>query len=915
MVRRRGPVDFRQSAAGETGPSDHLSGSCQVDPARPSLIVHLQNQTTIWHFDKYPRRELALEVNNLFKSMIEHGSYFNTHASYLGYRYRLGSILTRIDQHDRAGRVRSLRDMDRAFLDGMDYPQINSSAWGRLHNLINVLRAARRFNPEATAPDLTDLVYGDRLSFISRYDKPRPTPRNDYSPHVAAQIQSAARSDIAAVTERVRAGILDLRSLQDRAAHPGARLSPSERSMLHLARTGAVDFKAFERDIQQAGRYKFSSGYVRQVSDFPEEQILCAAELLASDLDQKDVEGQLGWPAGTITLLISNDQTFIAIVEAAEDRALARTRDEIATFRAARQDRRDTYARTAAAAGRARGDPAMRKDRPSILAWYDEQINRRLSVLRTWVESGVPREKLGTVLFSMLSIQRWDDPELGIAPIGRLASSRPIMRHFADRRPEFARLLQALNDGFERCFFCSYIQRLVAKIEVLEEWVLHGMPEEQLKGFAFTIKHFMVWEDKGLGIARLNVAATQRTHPRYGRFVQHAYTLLQSLRVQCRQRGLLPGRTVYGPLTFQAEVRVPGIFGPTLCPTQDELTSFLAHLGLMCQIDYGSLKELRRDCLRNAANGRVDIVYVKARPHPTEKVQPERDGSLETPGGLIRRVIELTQVAHEAMKQAGHPDADNLWLGYFKDGGFRKCHFAGHLQKCWRRFCKRHGVTGDDGQRLTTIHPSRFRKTVKANKYRKRNGDLYAITDDHTPAVARDHYANLPSLEETHDAAVDRGLRRALDAVTARVVSNDNTPGAAERLSEATGEPVALCAAVLAGDEDTWLAGCMSFHKSPFGSDGEPCPTPFTECLHCANSVFVARKLPNLLRYRRWLLMRRAIVSDPEWQSLYAQDLARIDLQILPQFTQGQIADAEALIATDGDQDPLFIPAAIREAV
>ena len=208
-----------------------------------------------------------------------------------------------------------------------------------------------------------------------------------------------------------------------------------------------------------------------------------------------------------------------------------------------------------------------------------------------------------------------------------------------------------------------------------------------------------------------------------------------------------------------------------------------------------------------------------------------------------------------------------------------------------------------------------FRKTVKANKYRERNGDLYSIADDHSPAVARNHYANLPSLEDMHDDAVDRGLRRALNDVTSRVFVNENATGAAERLSELSGEPIELCKAVLAGDEDTWLAGCMGFHKSPFGNPGEPCPTPFSECLHCSNSIFTSRKLPNILRYRRWLYERRAIITDLEWNVLYALDLTRVEMQILPQFTTAQIENAEAIISSDSDQDPLFIPAVIRDAV
>ena len=249
------------------------------------------------------------------------------------------------------------------------------------------------------------------------------------------------------------------------------------------------------------------------------------------------------------------------------------------------------------------------------------------------------------------------------------------MRRYADYHAEFESLLVELTNQWGRDFHQGFIQNLLAKIEVLEEWAINGMPERQVDKFILNLKFFNNWVDEDLKVERLNTVSSTTTHPRYGLFVRHADKLLRGLRTQCRQRDLLPGRRANGPSSFKAHVLRPGTFGPMLCPNQDELTAFLAHLGLMCKIDYASLRGLRRNCLIGSANGKVGIQYVKKRPSPATKVDWVRDGSIETPGGLIRRVLELTEVAHNALKQAGHPDADDLWLGYFPRGSSRNAVF------------------------------------------------------------------------------------------------------------------------------------------------------------------------------------------------------------------------------------------------
>jgi hypothetical protein len=926
MGRGRGRVDFEVGTEiGQAATAEQPNFSCTIDVGQPSLTVVIGNKPMTWYFHKYPRRELALEVMHTVKAMIDAGSYFNTFATYQGYRLSLGSILSNINRHDPSGRVVSLADMDRDFFDVLDQKGMGTAAWKRLSQLIVVVRAARTFNPASVAGDLISPLYGDRLAYVSRYDKPTTNPRDSYSPYVIDQIRAAARRDIVKATDRVREGIKRFRSLESQlSSRPEALeiFTPAERAMIRLATTGKVDFALYDRELKEAGLRKVYTHHLRKASDFPGHLALFAADLLAAGFDQKETEIRLDLPPFSIRHLLANDETFIMMVEDAEDRALDQLREDVLIDRKAREGRLVEYALNAATLSRTRGQRRDRKDRLGAIAYTDDQIRRRLSILRAWTDE-IPREKLGTLNFTIKSVENWDDPDLGIAPIGRLNQQAPgclerpspLMIRYAHHYPEFVSLLTDLADQYGRDFYKGYIRKVFAKIEVLEDWILTEMPEERVEGFVFTIEFFKLWADKDLGVERLNQVASTTTHPRYGRFIHYADSLLQGLRSQCRQRGLLSRRTVDGPSTFKDDVTRPTVFGPRLCPTQDELTAFLAQLGLMCKIDLGSLKELRRDCLIDPAHGKVGIRYIKMRPIPTTMTDRERDGSIETPGGLIRRVLALTAVAHQSLKNAGHPDADKLWLGYFNPGIFNKCSFAHPVHHPWWKFCERHHIIDDDGKRLDAIFPSHFRKTVKADTYRKRNGDLYSITDDHSPAVARNHYANLPSLAEMHDDAVDRGLRRALDDVTSRVFPNESTREAAEQLSEMSGEPIELCEAVLAGDEDTWLAGCMGFHKSPFGKPGEPCPTPFTECIHCSNSIFVSRKLPNLLRFRRWLYEHRAVMSDLDWKTLYAKDLARIELQILPQFTKAQVEKAEAIIASDSDQDPLFIPAFIRATV
>ena len=79
---------------------------------------------------------------------------------------------------------------------------------------------------------------------------------------------------------------------------------------------------------------------------------------------------------------------------------------------------------------------------------------------------------------------------------------------------------------------------------------------------------------------------------------------------------------------------------------EDDVIPFLVLLALETGLEIECCKTLTVDCLRNPSGGTVEITYLKRRARGAEhKFLRARDGSPTTPGGLIRKLIELTAAA------------------------------------------------------------------------------------------------------------------------------------------------------------------------------------------------------------------------------------------------------------------------------
>ena len=315
-----------------------------------------------------------------------------------------------------------------------------------------------------------------------------------------------------------------------------------------------------------------------------------------------------------------------------------------------------------------------------------------------------------------------------------------------------------------------------------------------------------------------------------------------------------------------------------------DLPPLLVLLALDTGLEPECLKALTVDCLANPSAGTVELRYLKRRAGAAgHKSMRVRDGGLGTPGGLLRRLIEITTVARQ------HLPTDCLWV-YHSVGGLH----AGirHPRERLDAWVARHRIVDEDGKPLHLLL-SRLRKTHKALWYTKTEGYIARFAVGHTPEVAARHYADLPSLRPLHEATVADAFRDAVVAAMPTILA----PAAEKTLREAPEQagplmPPDAVGSILDGEQDLWLAACAGFHSSPFAEAGSPCQQPFWGCLHCPNAVITARKLPAIMAFLSFVEDQRQGLPGPDWMVKFGQVHARIVHQILPAFSDAVVAEA-----------------------
>jgi hypothetical protein len=333
--------------------------------------------------------------------------------------------------------------------------------------------------------------------------------------------------------------------------------------------------------------------------------------------------------------------------------------------------------------------------------------------------------------------------------------------------------------------------------------------------------------------------------------------------------------------------------------TTDELAAALVLLGLKTGIEPESLVELDRRCVpeRPGASS-VPLAYTKRRAHASpNRVASVRDGPLNTPGGLLRLVAQLT--AHSAAVLG----TDRLFA----------CLGAHHrrpgptLSFALRRFMARHEVIATDGTRVATIDRRRLRKSHKRDRYLALGGVLADFADGHSAEVAGRHYADIPSLRHLHEATVEQALGDALAVARPRALPTAELV----RLAAGPAEPASglgqdATARIVSGEADVFVASCTDITHSPFGAPGQVCPSPFSGCFSCPNAVFTARRLSAVIAYQHHCEAEAKRWPAGEWQRRYGEAYRVIVDEILPAMTDDEVALASAQAGTE------FVPAEAR---
>ena len=333
----------------------------------------------------------------------------------------------------------------------------------------------------------------------------------------------------------------------------------------------------------------------------------------------------------------------------------------------------------------------------------------------------------------------------------------------------------------------------------------------------------------------------------------------------------------------------------------DDLLALFVLLSLETGLEIEVIKALRADCLKNPAGGYVEVEYCKLRARNAEwKRARVRDGGSSTPGGLLRLMKQWSEAAR------AHIGSERLFT-YFCRG--RLSDTVLPLQSARKLWVKRHAITGDDGRPLK-LCLARLRKTHKAAWYRRTGGQLRRFAVGHSVEIAANHYADIPALRPIHEATIAAAMTDAVEDARRPIVL---APGAEAAILASPSDPHGLpihaevdVPALLAGDQDVWLASCASFYRSPFAAEGKACPVPFWGCLECRNGVITARKLPALMAFLDFVIGQRSILSDVDWRAKFSRVHYRITAQILPCFSKAEIEAAHA--AAGQDSPLLYLP-------
>jgi hypothetical protein len=362
-----------------------------------------------------------------------------------------------------------------------------------------------------------------------------------------------------------------------------------------------------------------------------------------------------------------------------------------------------------------------------------------------------------------------------------------------------------------------------------------------------------------------------------------------------------------GPLTLGAWAqqsgltRVPaglGQLGHELLPTYADIYPHYLLIIIGTGMTPAEAQEITVDSLRNPRSGRADLVVRKDR-KGAEISRVVADTGAFSVGGLVRSLETLTRhVRHLA--PGGLAMNRHLFMCLTTRGtGIMRDPFHEDEYARWSRaLIEKHKLTDDDGTPLTSLRPTRFRKSFKEAEYRAAGGQLETMSSEHSPDVAYRHYVNIESLRPLHDASVLRGLEDARDsALAVRVLLASDEEALLAGKIQKVAVKLALSeekTRMLAGHgTEAFLNKCSDPLDSPVTPKGQICEVADWACPDCPNVVWTEYQLPRVLHYMRGLEAQYEVMDPEEWNVLHGDRYHFMRTVVLAHFAPDVIENAD----------------------
>lgn len=287
--------------------------------------------------------------------------------------------------------------------------------------------------------------------------------------------------------------------------------------------------------------------------------------------------------------------------------------------------------------------------------------------------------------------------------------------------------------------------------------------------------------------------------------------------------------------------------------------------------------------------------------------------ALNLPGDAVRLLDRW--LAHSGpLREHASARSDDMWIYTDDRRSARDLVLStprnGHARK--RLWQEKVGLLGDDGQSLA-VHGGRIRATYHHRRDRSTWTGRTTIDPNHSAQVEGDHYlsshtpAQMDAIEAVIEQAQHDVRRKAEPAVIVTSESAARFAAAFPRLVEEAGLDTAAITALLAGEQDVFVAACASPFNSPHAAAGTLCPARPWVCLLCPLAAFAPRHLPGLLALREFFSRQAMQLTTAQFLGVFGPYSARLTEDILPRFGASAIAQAARQLAEQAAELPLHL--------